>query len=74
MLLAFLALGVFSFLINILGLTGSFFMLQVYDRVVPSHSVPTLVALALLAILLYSFLRIPRYHAGKGSDPYQQHC
>jgi ATP-binding cassette subfamily C protein len=36
-------------------LTGSFFMLQVYDRVLPSRSVPTLIALLALAILLYVF-------------------
>jgi PrtD family type I secretion system ABC transporter len=34
-------------------LTGSFFMLQVYDRVIPSRSVPTLVGLAILATALY---------------------
>ena len=34
-------------------LNGSFFMLQVYDRVLTSHSVPTLVALSVLAIGLY---------------------
>ncbi len=49
----FWALAVFSGLSNILMLTGSFFLLEVYDRVLPSHSVPTLVALIVLAILLY---------------------
>ena len=49
----FLCLGVFSGVINILMLTGSFFMLQVYDRVLPSQSVPTLVGLAILATALY---------------------
>jgi ATP-binding cassette subfamily C protein PrsD len=39
----------------VLYLTGSFFMLEVYDRVVPSHSVPTLIGLALLACGLYLF-------------------
>ena len=34
-------------------LTGSFFMLQVYDRVLPGRSVPTLVALLTLATMLY---------------------
>ena len=36
-------------------LTGSFFMLQVYDRVLPGRSVPTLVALMTLATMLYVF-------------------
>ena len=42
-------------MINILMLTGSFFMLQVYDRVLPSQSVPTLVGLGILATILYVF-------------------
>ena len=32
-------------MINLLYLTGSLFMLEVYDRVLPSRSVPTLVGL-----------------------------
>jgi ATP-binding cassette subfamily C protein len=36
-------------------LTGSFFMLQVYDRVLPSRSVPTLIGLLILATVLYAF-------------------
>ena len=44
-----------SGVVNILALTGSFYMLQVYDRVLTSHSVPTLVALSALAIGLYLF-------------------
>lgn len=36
-------------------LTGSFFMLQVYDRVLPGRSIPTLVALLVLATVLYLF-------------------
>jgi len=39
--------------INVLYLTGSLFMLEVYDRVLPSRSVPTLVGLAVLAGGLY---------------------
>lgn len=49
----FLGIGVISGVINILMLTGSFFMLQVYDRVLPSRSVPTLVGLGMLATALY---------------------
>ncbi len=44
-----------SALINVLYLTGSFFMLEVYDRVLPSQSIPTLVGLAILVALLYAF-------------------
>ncbi len=40
---------------NILALTGSFYMLQVYDRALPSGSLPTLVGLSTLAIGLYVF-------------------
>jgi ATP-binding cassette subfamily C protein len=53
--------GVFLFLfsvsgiINVLALTGSFYMLQIYDRALTSGSVPTLLALSVLAIGLYLF-------------------
>jgi PrtD family type I secretion system ABC transporter len=49
----FLWIAFFSGIINILMLTGAMFMLEVYDRVLPSGSVPTLVALALLASALF---------------------
>jgi ATP-binding cassette subfamily C protein len=52
---AFVAIGLMSGLINILYLTGSFYMLEVYDRVLPSRSVPTLVALSILALTLFAF-------------------
>ncbi|WP_081162933.1 type I secretion system permease/ATPase [Ensifer aridi] len=52
---AFIGVGIASALVNILYLTGSFFMLEVYDRVLPSRSIPSLIALCLLALLLYSF-------------------
>ena len=41
---------------NILMLTGAIFMLEVYDRVLPSRSVPTLVGLVILASGLYAAL------------------
>lgn len=44
-----------SCVVNVLALTGSFYMLQVYDRVLSSRSIPTLVALSALAIGLYVF-------------------
>ena len=51
----FIAAAVFSGAINILMLSGSLFMLQVYDRVIPSRSVPTLQALIVLILILYGF-------------------
>lgn len=51
----FWALAAFSGMSNLLMLTGSFFMLQVYDRVLPGRSIPTLIALCVLATVLYLF-------------------
>jgi PrtD family type I secretion system ABC transporter len=44
-----------SGIINFLALTGSFYMMQIYDRAIPSQNVPTLLALSALAIGLYVF-------------------
>ena len=51
---AFLAIALFSGMSNLLMLTGALFMLEIYDRVLPSRSVPTLVALLILAAGLYA--------------------
>jgi ABC-type protease/lipase transport system fused ATPase/permease subunit len=51
---SFMAIALFSGMSNILMLTGSLFMLEVYDRVLPSRRVPTLVALLMLAGGLYA--------------------
>ncbi len=50
---ALLCVGLYSGAINVLTLTGSLFMLQVYDRVLPSRSPQTLAAL--LAIVAFLF-------------------
>ncbi|HLZ02082.1 MAG TPA: type I secretion system permease/ATPase [Bradyrhizobium sp.] len=50
---AFVGVGLMSFVINLLYLTGSIFMLEVYDRVLPSRSVPTLIGLIVIATGLY---------------------
>nr|WP_319382287.1 type I secretion system permease/ATPase [uncultured Roseibium sp.] len=55
---AFWGVAVVSFVINILMLTGPVFMLQIYDRVLASGSVPTLVVIGSLAIVLYVFYGI----------------
>ena len=46
---AFISIALMSGMSNILMLTGAVFMLEVYDRVLPSRSVPTLVGLVILA-------------------------
>ncbi len=50
-----MAAGVFSALINILMLTGSVYMLQVYDRVLSSGSLATLHGLFVIVTLAYVF-------------------
>lgn len=47
-----IGVGVFSALLNVLMLTSPVFMMQVYDRVLNSRSMPTLVALLVVAGLL----------------------
>jgi len=44
-----------SGIVNVLALTGAFYMLLVYDRTLTSYSLPTLVALSAIAITLYVF-------------------
>jgi PrtD family type I secretion system ABC transporter len=58
---AFASTALFSCLVNILMLTGPLFMLQVYDRVLTSGSVPTLVALTGIVIALYAYYGFLEY-------------
>ena len=53
---AFIGIGIFSAVINLLMLTGPLYMLQVYDRVLLSRSMSTLVALSILMGGLYAFM------------------
>jgi PrtD family type I secretion system ABC transporter len=48
-----IGIAVFSGAINILMLSGSLYMLQVYDRVIPSRNVQTLLGLSLIVLLAY---------------------
>ncbi len=46
--------AVFSGVINMLTLSGSFYMLQVYDRVIPGRNVATLIGLSVIVLLAYA--------------------
>ncbi|WP_231382199.1 type I secretion system permease/ATPase [Sphingobium indicum] len=48
-------ISIISAVLNILMLGGSFFMLLVYDEVLPSRSIPTLVGLLIIITIVYCF-------------------
>ena len=52
---ALIGVGLFSAVLNMLQLTGPIFMLEVYDRVIPSRSIPTLVGISILAAIMFGF-------------------
>ncbi|MEL7011753.1 MAG: type I secretion system permease/ATPase [Pseudomonadota bacterium] len=58
-------IGVFSAFANLLMLTGPIYMLQVYDRVLSSRSIETLVALSLLVLFLYSMMGLLDFARGR---------
>jgi ATP-binding cassette, subfamily C, bacterial PrsD len=49
------AVAIFSGVINLLMLSGSLYMLQVYDRVLPSRNVATLAGLSAMVLAAYLF-------------------
>lgn len=51
----FFSVAAFSGIVNLLMLAGPLYMLQIYDRVISSRSVPTLVALSLFLLCAYAF-------------------
>lgn len=52
----FITIGTFSAVINLLGLTPSLYMLQVYDRVITSRNEITLLMLTLIMLGAYLFI------------------
>lgn len=60
---AFIFVGIFSFLVNILMLIVPLYMLQLFDRVIPSQSKDTLLYLSILAmtgLLVFGLLDVAR--------------
>ena len=55
---AFYGTALISGMSNILMLSGAMFMLEIYDRVLPSRSMPTLVGLLVLVAALFTALGI----------------
>jgi ATP-binding cassette subfamily C protein PrsD len=49
-----IGVGLFSGVINLLMLSGPLYMLQVYDRVIPSRNVATLAGLSLIVLVVYA--------------------
>ena len=62
---AFWGVALFSAFVNLLMLTGPLYMLNVYDRVLGSRSVETLIALTVLVAYLYGMMGILDYVRGR---------
>ena len=63
----FWTIALFSVVVNVLMLTGPLYMLQIYDRVLPSRSEETLLALTILIAALYGFMGLLDYIRGRVS-------
>ena len=61
----FWTVAIFSVFVNLLMLTGSIYMLQIYDRVLPSRSEETLLALTLLIAALFALMGVLDYARGR---------
>ncbi len=57
----FVYIGIFSFFINLLMLVGPLYMMQIYDRVLISHSIDTLIFLTIAAVGLIATGAILEY-------------
>lgn len=57
--------GIFSFFVNLLMLTGPLYMLNVYDRVLSSRSFETLMTLSALVAFLYIMMGILDFVRGR---------
>lgn len=60
-----IAVGIFSFFVNLLMLAGPLYMLNVYDRVLGSRSVETLIALSVLVAFLFGMMGLLDHVRGR---------
>ncbi|GAA4770010.1 type I secretion system permease/ATPase [Novosphingobium ginsenosidimutans] len=60
-----ITVAVLSAVLNVLVLAGSFYLMMIYDSVLPSHSLPTLVGLFTLVTIAYSFQGLFEHGRGK---------
>ncbi|MDP3619270.1 MAG: type I secretion system permease/ATPase [Ramlibacter sp.] len=57
----FLVVGIFSFVANLMMLAPTIYMLQVFDRVMVSHSELTLVAVSLITLFLFGIMAVSEW-------------
>ena len=60
-----ITVAVLSALLNVLVLVGSFYLMMIYDSVLPSHSLATLAGLFMLVTLAYAFQGLFEHGRGK---------
>jgi len=61
----FWGVALFTGVVNVLMLTGPLFMLQIYDRVLASHSTATLLVLFLIVVFLFGLMGILDHVRGR---------
>ena len=61
----FMVAGVFSMVANLLMLTPTIYMLQVYDRVLLSQSTGTLIAVSLITLFFFGVLTFAEWARSK---------
>lgn len=62
---ALISIAVLSAVLNVLLLSGSMYMMLVYDMVLPSRSVPTLIGLGILVLVAYAFQGVLEFIRGR---------
>ena len=69
---SFGGVAIFSAVVNILALTGSIYMLQLYDRVLSSRSISTLIGLSLIVLAAYVLQGGLDAHSRQDAGPHRR--